>query len=352
MKRGIRYIYMACVAAGCLVITGCHKDREAEEPFYPDVPMSLQMYSRASADAGTGSSARLLFWEEDDLDKVADGGVNPYYDCILEGNINDYTEEGTAFRTEQYYPRLNQRVYALGFAPDNLKQVKEGNYGNFLLPGRNGEDSTVLASNSIVGSSVYKFHEPLEFRPATTRFIFRAIRTKNMYNNLFVRNIGITIPPTLIPNVLGWDEKNRCYKAKHDEGIASNAQGEIIGNPIRYTGNQLSTTEYTALGVRYLVLPENTKSLNGITVTAELSHEIDFPTDKTLDRTWPANGEAELKIPLKDLDGNDITKVEPGESYLVTITFDRDNFILVAEKQDWEWGGKIPIPVIVPKESE
>ena len=351
MKQRTRYsYYTVCVTALCLTTVACQKERE-KESFYPDVPMSVQMFSRGNV-GETGSTARLLFWNEEHLPEISTGGT-PYYECNLPESINDYSEEATVFKTGRYYPQLNTRVYALGFAPSDLEQVDVNNYSAYYLPVRNGMDTTVLASNSIVGSSVYVFRDPMEFCPATTQFVFQAIRSKNMENNLYVRNITIEMPHDAVPNILKWDDDDLCYKAVHDNNLdrEDNEKGKIIDNPIDYIGNQLRVDAYAELGVRYLALPAGAESLNGIVVRAELSYLQDFPQgDETVTwyREWPdkANREEELAIPLRDTKGNPVTRVKPGESYLVTITFDHDAFTITAEQQDWIQGGKIPIPII------
>ena len=96
--------------------------------------------------------------------------------------------------------------------------------------------------------------------------------------------------------------------------------------------------------------------LRGITVRAQLSYKQDFPDEGenvTWYRQWPdkSDREEELEIPLRDTNGQPVVGVEPGESYLVTVTFDQDEFLITAIQQDWEQGGKIPIP-IVPSEVE
>lgn len=342
---------MICASVLCLTVLACREERK-EEVFYPDVPMFVRLFSSTSSE--DEAPARLFFWEEESLDRVSTDGI-PYYECELE-KINEYGEEATKLQTGRYYPQLNTRVYAVGFVPSGLAPVAENSYGAYYLPYRNGEDTTVLASNSIVGSSVYIFRDLMEFRPATTQFIFRAIRTKNMENNLYVRNISVTMPYGAVPNLLRWDDAEVCYKAAYDRNLdrAEGGKGKVVDNPIEYKGNQLNTDTYSELGTRYLALPAEATSLTGITVTAQLSYKQDFPDEGesvTWYRQWPdkSNREEALEIPLLDMDKRPVTGIKPGESYLVTITFDQDAFAITAERQEWEQGGKIPIPIIPPQ---
>lgn len=347
MKR--KTLYIVCGALLCLATLSCSEEQETGGASFPDVPMSVRMFSRAPME--DGAAAQLFFWDETAL-KDVDKGAEPFYNCILPGKMSDYNEEPTHFNTDHYYPQLNSRVYALGFSPADMKIVEEGNLGAYYLPKRDGEDITVFASDNIVGSSVYVFHEALEFRPATTRFVFRAICSKNMYDNVYVRNITIKMPPDAVPNVLRWNVKEVCYRADYYPALDrdDNPDGKVVSNPIVYTGSQLSTTDYTELGTRYLALPEEAKALTGITVIAQLSHDMDFPDSGeavTWWRQWPADHESELSIPLKDLSGNDVKEVKPGQTYLVTITFgNADEFTLTAQEQDWELGETIPVPVL------
>lgn len=337
MKVGIGHIMMIG-----LCVAGCARSDEASTA---STWMQLSADTRVAFSLGD-VEARLLFWCEDDLSGITAGTAMPYFDCTLT-NIDDYNTE--KYNTEKYYPSGNQRVYAAGFSPATLDAVTTSGevtttvYNLFRMPNRNGQDSTVLVSNTIVGSDSYTFHETLEFAPATARFIFRAIRSENLYQSLYVRHVTVKVQEDFVPNAIQWDDDALSYKATHVSGLG------VGEHALVYNGPQLSTSSYTTLGVRYLS-PFTGSALALASVSVEMSYNPSFPTGEIIDQVWDTSNSS-LSVPLLDLEGNAVTAVAAGESYLITIIFDQDEFELVAQEVDWEWGGYVPVSVVVTQET-
>ena len=47
--------------------------------------------------------------------------------------------------------------------------------------------------------------------------------------------------------------------------------------------------------------------------------------------------------------GSPATQLKGGESYETTLKFDIDSFTLEGEEKEWEDGGKMTVPVVVPE---
>lgn len=47
--------------------------------------------------------------------------------------------------------------------------------------------------------------------------------------------------------------------------------------------------------------------------------------------------------------GSPATQLKGGESYETTLEFDIDSFTLEGEEKEWEDGGKMTVPVVVPE---
>lgn len=366
MRNKTNILHSLTVAAATLLFCcACGSELADGQETTENVPMRIELQSPVAADGGTSGEARLLFWRESDLEKigVTDAGseVTPYWSCIPEGEINDYTDE--KYDTEQYYPTQNVQVYAVGFSPSTLKFEEGSNYGTIPLPQSdwNGVGSTVYTSNHIIGSGAYNFHNTLEFRHPTTRFVFHAKRSERMAGNLYVKGITIYFPknrenqnkgkPPYFANILKWDTEEFCYKAAFDGTNEANYDAIVSSNHPRYQtiyyhGGQLSSENFTVLGTRYLIpfAPRTDNGnirLEGLTINATYSFDIGFASFWS--ETYE-NVSIELK---KKTDGDDqpVTETKPGETYHIYITFDWESFQIEAVQEDWENGGKIPVPI-------
>ena len=122
---------------------------------------------------------------------------------------------------------------------------------------------------------------------------------------------------------------------------------------INHSG-QILSTEDTQVAVFYLtpcspadLLTDltGTGGTPGLTLTADVAKDINFTTGAR-NANFPI---LDGNLNFMDQFGSPATQLKGGESYETTLKFDIDSFTLEGEEKEWEDGGKMTVPVVVPE---
>lgn len=360
MKHTLYNITLLLLA---LAATACVTDER-------DDPQPPRLMALSTRNVGDGTStdtdtpeACLLFWTQSQLNgnEPATTDRTPYYRCTLaESALNDYKTGLKKYNTGKSYPLYNEAVHAAGFSPATLPHLTAGNYGDFVLPARDGTDSLVLASNGIRGNNFNGFAGEMQFRPATVRFIVKAKRNKETMAVegtpfIYVKDVKVTFPALLTPNLLRWSPADRCYKATHDN-TSSGMTDAQKARPAVADGTglpQLLSEGFSPVDTVYLAPQPKNADNTAIAVTLQQVKALysfgknDFPAGDpaVVVREWPGLNRP-MTVPLKDKEGNPVYETHAGDSYEIRITFSYPYFEIEAVETDWIYGGSLQVPVI------
>lgn len=317
----------------CLLPASC-ASVEAEEEVEQPMVVSL---TRAGGTSSDETTPLLLFWKETDFS--AGTLSSPYQTLIAPGSIGDYND--TPYNTGSDYPSDNSQVVVMGLCPSGMTTADS--HSTYTLPsGKAGQSDVLVTPNAVSGNRKQPFARTLEFEHATVRIVLKARRTDNTVGKLYVRNLKLTVPARLVCGGVSWDTGTRQYKAVP-------ASAELVLSH----SSQILNTEDTQIAVIYLVpcvpndlLTDITGSgTAGLTLTADIAKDVNFTTGKR-SATFPI---LEGSLNFMDGFGNLKTRLSAGESYETTLKFDIDSFTLEGEEKEWEDGGKMTIPVVIPE---
>lgn len=198
-------------------------------------------------------------------------------------------------------------------------------------------------SNGVTGSRKQPFGRALEFAHAAVRIVLKARRTDNTVGKLYVKNLKLTVPARLVCGGLKWDTGTKQY-------LVAPAAADLV---INHSG-QILSTEDTQVAVFYLtpcspadLLTDltGTGGTPGLTLTADVAKDINFTTGAR-NASFPI---LDGNLNFMDQFGSPATQLKGGESYETTLKFDIDSFTLEGEEKEWEDGGKMTVPVVVPE---
>lgn len=205
-----------------------------------------------------------------------------------------------------------------------------------------GLTDVLVTPNGVTGSRKQPFGRALEFAHAAVRIVLKARRTDNTVGKLYVKNLKLTVPARLVCGGLKWDTGTKQY-------LAAPAAADLV---INHSG-QILSTEDTQIAVFYLIpcatndLLTDISSLGtpGLTLTADVAKDVNFTTGARKASFPVLDG----NLNFMDQSGVPVTQLQSGESYGTTLNFDIDSFTLEGEEKEWEDGGKMIIPVVVPE---
>ena len=157
------------------------------------------------------------------------------------------------------------------------------------------------------------------------------------------KGAALTVPARLVCGGLKWDTGTKQY-------LAAPAAADLV---INHSG-QILSTEDTQVAVFYLtpcspadLLTDltGTGGTPGLTLTADVAKDINFTTGAR-NASFPI---LDGNLNFMDQFGSPATQLKGGESYETTLKFDIDSFTLEGEEKEWEDGGKMTVPVVVPE---
>ena len=294
--------------------------------------------TRTDGVAGSEGTPLLLFWKETDFSTGTLG--SPYKTSTPAGGIGDYAD--APYNTETDYPADNSRVVVMGLCPSVMTTADS--HTTYSLPSsRAGLTDVLVTPNGVTGSRKQPFGRALDFAHAAVRIVLKARRTDNTVGKLYVKNLKLTVPARLVCGGVKWDTGTKQY-------LAAPAAADLV---INHSG-QILSTEDTQVAVFYLspcspadLLADltGTGGTPGLTLTADVAKDINFTTGAR-NANFPI---LDGNLNFMDQFGSPATQLKGGESYETTLKFDIDSFTLEGEEKEWEDGGKMTVPVVVPE---
>ena len=329
-SRFCRACLLLCL---CLLSASCVS---GEGEYEQEIPMEVAL-TRTDGVAGSESTPLLLFWKETDFSTGTLG--SPYKTSTPAGGIGDYAD--APYNTETDYPADNSRVVVMGLCPSAMTTADS--HTTYSLPSRAGLTDVLVTPNGVTGSRKQPFGRALEFAHAAVRIVLKARRTDNTVGKLYVKNLQLTVSARLVCGGVKWDTGTKQY-------LAAPAAADLV---INHSG-QILSTEDTQVAVFYLspcspadLLTDltGTGGTPGLTLTADVAKDINFTTGAR-NANFPI---LDGNLNFMDQFGSPATQLKGGESYETTLKFDIDSFTLEGEEKEWEDGGKMTVPVVVPE---
>ena len=329
-SRFCRACLLLCL---CLLSASC---ASGEGEYEQEIPMEVAL-TRTDGVAGSESTPLLLFWKETDFSTGTLG--SPYKTSTPAGGIGDYAD--APYNTETDYPADNSRVVVMGLCRSAITTADC--HTTYSLPSRAGLTDVLVTPNGVTGSRKQPFGRALEFAHAAVRIVLKARRTDNTVGKLYVKNLKLTVPARLVCGGVKWDTGTKQY-------LASPAAADLV---IIHSG-QILSTEDTQVAMFYLtpcspadLLTDltGTGGTPGLTLTADVAKDINFTTGAR-NASFPI---LDGNLNFMDQFGSPATQLKGGESDETTLKFDIDSFTLEGEEKEWEDGGKMTVPVVVPE---
>ena len=330
-SRFCRACLLLCL---CLLSASC---ASGEGEYEQEIPMEVAL-TRTDGVAGSEGTPLLLFWKETDFSTGTLG--SPYKTSTPAGGIGDYAD--APYNTETDYPADNSRVVVMGLCPSVMTTADS--HTTYSLPSSGAGLTDVLVTpKGVTGSRKQPFGRAVEFAHAAVRIVIKARRTYNTVVKLYVKNLKLTVPARLVCGGLKWDTGTKQY-------LAAPAAADLV---INHSG-QILSTEDTQVAVFYLtpcspadLLTDltGTGGTPGLTLMADVAKDINFTTGAR-NASFPI---LDGNLNFMDQFGSPATQLKGGESYETTLKFDIDSFTLEGEEKEWEDGGKMTVPVVVPE---
>lgn len=338
MRRSFAYIMIAAVwsAISC---TGTHEPVQEEH-------CAIMTATKAAEGEPLADMPCQVFFRT---------GSQMYFTLDLDGL------ENTDYNTGRVYPSSYQTVSACAVAPcsSDGSQILSAS-GDFSTVnvnyGSKGYDnslwSVIAGTQAVSASSSRPFtaQRPLEFTYSAFRVRFQAIRSHNM-NHMGVLDTKVVISPEYVPFSLDWDSRSGAYVAKGK----SYAMAGGLDVPLRsgLANDVILQSSYaTSDGYVYLCKDDYSVAMPKLHINMDVNYSTDTDTyaeSARFNRKYGSlYGSQDLTVDLVDKNGNPVTDIRGGQSYVVTIVFDQDSFTLSAELEDWEDGGNIVVPLPNP----
>ena len=309
------------------------------------------------------------------LDKIGTDGYKPYYETWLP-SIDTYSPSNQKWNTQTAYPSNYDYVTMSGFAP--AMQDDHGDRVDFTDPtgwlldmcndyksirvnyGEEPYDNSVWAgianAGPKVGSSISPYknaEDALDFHYATFRVKFQAICSENM-KSLGVMDAKVVIGPEYIPVSLEWDPEAGSYYPKGNSTLVPRFEA-LLEPPVANDVNSIPHApgdEYAETDYIYLCKSDNSHALPSLHINLDLTYSRDLERYAEGSR-FPGKfgtlfGGNDVSVELSTPNGDPVTSILPGQSYVVTIVFDQDSFTLKGQSEDWEDGGNVIIPIPNP----
>lgn len=332
-RKKSRFNRMCLLLGLCLLSVSCTSaEGECEE----ESPMAVA-FTRADGTTGGETTPLLLFWREADFSGGTLGTL--YRTSTPTGGIGDYAD--APYNTGEDYPADGSRVVVMGLCPSVMTTADS--HTTYSLPSGAGLTDVLVTPNGVTGSRKQPFGRALEFAHAAVRIVLKARRTDNTVGKLYVKNLKLTVPARLVCGGLRWDTGTKQY-------LAAPASADLVINH----SEQILSTEDTQVAVFYLTPCQvsdlltnlsGTGGTPGLTLTADVAKDINF-TIGARNANFPI---LDGNLNFMDQSGNPVTQLKGGESYETTLRFDIDSFTLEGEEKEWEDGGKMIVPVVVPE---
>ncbi len=308
------------------------------------------------AEGGDDVKARLIFWREDDyhtLDSSRSDIPVPYLVSLPEDPIDAYlydnnNNSGTPYNTGVPYPNTYEKLHVTGYAPQELmpkngsaEEVLAGDYRTIPLTDvyKGGKSDIWSCSGDNTGSEEQPFVDMesagprtnLVFKHASARLIFKIRRDPSTFMQLQFRNVKIQLPDAYAPQALQWKGNN--YLLIGDENDASYYGSEALST--RTHANSIAYDETVDLDTLY-VATHNAKDLTPFPGTVNVRVTGDRSTNNFAPDSYIEEGvQWDIPVTLSD-DNGPITSLQAGHSYVITITFMRNSFLIEAVEEDWE----------------
>lgn len=366
----IRHI-IPCIAVTVL-FTACSLVYDEPVEHYPDVPVSVSV-TRANDVQTTdiGRKYNLLLWE----------GANDAIPTSLFYHFENKQDVGGPFYPTQngadamYYPEDNSSIWGVGYLPaDSL--ITTDNYNtltinNTLLPAGFFD---VCSTDVIEGKASSPFDNDakrFDFKHTLVKLDFTAVKTVNV--NALISDIYITLKKSGIRDRWVYDPT-----IGYRPGLSSDAAyNDIVFTSGKYNGVNDFDIEYENTGgiqewatgkelFYEYVKGEDVMGLKSCYISHDASDTFIFKDEEGTDQAYirlydlkasrtkvgvPHAQDIEnlpdvIDIPLTDMDGNPWREeVKAGDAFKIYILFDQNKIRLFAQKEDWNLGGRLYIPL-------
>ena len=306
------------------------------------------------AESNEEVKARLIFWREDDYHALDQNQAIPYCVSLPDSPIDNYkynsssSDPVTSYNTGVPYPNTYEKLHVTGYAPQEMlpeggsaEDVLAGDYRMVPLKGNSydytGGKSDILAcSGQKTGSEDQPFDATdngestnMVFKHAGSRLIFKVRRDSvSTYGRMQFRNVKIQLPDAYAPQALQWQGDNYLLTGSGNDYTTYNQ-----GLNTRTYANSIRVIDTIQLDTLYVATHNADKTPHGGTiylrVTAERSN-ANFREGSYID-----NAQWDIPIQLKHGQDN-VSALQAGYSYEITIIFNLDSFLIEAEEEDWE----------------
>ena len=339
MKRLLSTYHILIFA---VLLGGCSKDGGTRAG-NPDSE-SIMISSRSG---GTDNELKpcFIFWEQSYYTQGGFGTnpTTPYVYRHPPGVIDDYKDP--RYNTMQIYPSDSEWVYAVGVAPGSLvaSDGSQAQWTTFAVPKSEAGLMDIQCSKKpITGNKQNPFSDPMLFEHKLTRLHISGRCGSSMKDSkgeyINVKNIEVAFESAVddqwmwLPEKLVWSHGTGADGQYKPVGYASedNTMAPTINSRAELLLEGLSGVA-DSLGCFYLVPGFTSVTLMVSADYIDSTDDGDSPegNGQLISRMWD-EVTVNMKFPL----GQTATKA--GDSYPVTLTFEREKILVGVTLEEWE----------------